>query len=153
MRTLCIIPCGNQKVWDKSPNAGATAAQFVYTGPFASKCREYASKFYPEWCILSAKYGFLFPKDIVPAPYNVTFNDKSTHPITVNELRHQVMSRGLNKYDTIVVLGGKNYVGIVSEAFKGKSIQTPLKGCKGIGYMMGVLTTAVNNNKPLNSEE
>jgi len=76
MKTLCIVPCGNRKIWDKNPNAGPTKVEHVYIGPFAKKCREYAMRFYPSsWCILSAKYGFLFPNDIVPIPYNVSFNE------------------------------------------------------------------------------
>jgi len=62
MRTLCVIPCGKTKIWDKKPDAGSTNARDVYIGPFAKKCREYAEKFYStSWCILSAKHGFLFP--------------------------------------------------------------------------------------------
>jgi len=73
IKVLCIIPCGNRKIWDKNPNAGPTRAKDVYIGPFAKKCKEYAEKFYlSSWCILSAKYGFLFPDDIVPGSYNVT---------------------------------------------------------------------------------
>ena len=62
MKTLCIVSCGNRKIWDKNPKAGPTKAECVYIGPFAKKCREYALRFYPSsWYILSAKYGFLFP--------------------------------------------------------------------------------------------
>ena len=60
-----------RKIWDINPFAGPTKAKYVYVGPFAKKCKEYAQKFYPSsWCTLSAKYGFLFPNDIVPGPYN-----------------------------------------------------------------------------------
>ena len=109
MKVLCIISCGNRKIWDKNPNAGLTRARDVYIGPFAKKCKEYAEKFYPSsWCILSAKYGFLFPDDIVPGPYNVTFNDKRTNPISVEELSKQVKEKGLDRYEKILVVGGKN---------------------------------------------
>ena len=71
IKVLCIIPCGNRKIWDKNPNAGPTRAKDIYIGPFAKKRKEYAEKFYlSSWCILSAKYGFLFPDDIVPGSYN-----------------------------------------------------------------------------------
>ena len=67
MCTLCIVPCGNRKIWGKYPDKGATKAKDVYIGPFTSKCGKYAMHFYPDsWYILSAKYGFLHPEDIVP---------------------------------------------------------------------------------------
>jgi hypothetical protein len=144
MQTLCIIPCGNKKIWNIYPNAGPTGARDVYIGIFAKKCRQYAEKFHPSaWCILSAKYGFLMPDDIVPGPYNVSFNDKKTNHITVDELLNQIAQRKLNTYQKIVVLGGKNYVEIASKVFPSKKIFTPLSDCRGIGYMMGRLTKAI----------
>jgi hypothetical protein len=150
MKTLCIIPCGNRKIWDTNSNTGPTKARYAYIGPFATKCREYAEKFYPSsWCILSAKYGFLFPDDIVSGPYNVSFNDRKTRPVTANELSVQVLKKGLNNYDKIIVLGGTNYVEMVNEVFSGREIIPPLSGCKGIGYMMGKLNDAIKRGVPL----
>jgi len=150
MKTLCIVPCGNRKIWDKYPNAAPTKAEYVYIGPFAKKCKEYAKKFYPSsWCILSAKYGFLFPNDIVPGPYNVTFNDRKTNPITTRKLSAQAKEKGLDSYERIVVLSGKNYVKMVKEVFSSKEVLAPLSGCKGIGYMVGKLNEAIKKGVPL----
>ena len=150
MKVLCIIPCGNRKIWDKNPNAGPTKARDVYIGPFAKKCKQYAEKFYPfSWCILSAKYGFLFPDDIVPGPYNVTFNDKRTNPISVEELSKQVKEKGLDKYEEILVLGGKKYVSMVRKVFSKKKIYVPLEGYKGIGYMMDRINKAIIDQETL----
>ncbi|GFP24686.1 hypothetical protein HKBW3S25_00123 [Candidatus Hakubella thermalkaliphila] len=150
MKTLCIVPCGNRKIWDKTPNIGSTEAKDVYIGPFAKKCREYDEKFYPSsWCILSAKYGFLFPSDIVPGPYNVSFNDRKTNPITTKELSAQMAERKLSNYERIVILGGKNYVEMANEVFSSKEILTPLSDCKGIGYMMGKLNDSIKRGVPL----
>lgn len=94
MKTLCIAPCGSKKIWDKDSNAGPTAAKNVYIGPFANKCREYAEKFHPSsWCILSAKHGFLFPDDKIPGPYNVSFNDKKTKPVNIDQLSTQIQKK------------------------------------------------------------
>jgi hypothetical protein len=150
MKTLCIVPCGSKKIWDKDSNAGPTRAKEVYIGPFAKKCREYAEKFYPfEWCILSAKYGFLFPEDKIPGPYNVSFNDKNTKPINIEKLSKQMRKKKLDKYEKIITLGGKNYTHIVSQVFPSKSVTNPLENCKGIGFMMGLLTNSIKNNKQL----
>lgn len=144
-RILCIIPCGNRKIWDKTPGAGPTKAKNVYIGPFAKKCKEYAEIFYPSsWCILSAKYGFLFPEDIVPHSYNVSFNDKRTNPISVVDLLDQVRGKRFEGYQKIVVLGGKNYVKIVRHVLSTKDIYSPLGNCKGIGYMMEKLNKAIS---------
>ena len=146
MNTLCIIPCGSKKIWDVNPIAGPTKAKEVYIGPFVQKCQQYSETFYPNsWCILSAKYGFLFPDDLVSGPYNVTFNKKSTNPISSEELGAQVVKKGLNRYNKIIVLGGKNYIDKTMEVLTGKEILTPLKGCKGMGYMMGKMNDAIIN--------
>ena len=150
MSTLCIIPSGSKKIWSNSPDAGPTPANHVYIGPFATKCREYAETFYPSsWCVLSAKYGFLFPDDIVPDAYEVTFNDRKTNPISEQELLVQVGAKGLTAFAPIVVLGGKSYVGLVETVLGGKTLHTPLSSCTGIGYMMSALATAIREGKPL----
>ncbi len=146
MKSLCIVPCGKKKIWDKNPYAGPVEAKDVYIGPFSIKCKEYAEKFYTDsWCILSAKYGFLFPKDKVLGPYNVCFNDEKTNPIDVYDLILQIEQKGLDLYEGIVVLGGKSYTKMVNNAFKGKIIYNPLSNCRGIGYMMHYLNDAVKN--------
>lgn len=148
MRTLCIVPCGNRKIWDEYPDAGPRKARNTYTGPFASKCRQYAEVFYPSsWCILSAKYGFLFPDAIVPGPYNVSFNDKSTNPITLEELVSQKHEKGLYVYENIIVLGGKNYREIIKDAFPERDIHCPLKGYKNIMQMMRALNSSIKSGE------
>lgn len=150
MKTLCIVPCGKAKIWDKKPNAGPTPARLVYIGPFASKCREYAETFYPhDYCILSAKYGFLYPNDIVPGDYETSFNKPATHPITVTELRKIADDKKLTNYSCIMVLGGKKYVDITKQVFLDQLIEMPLHGLMGIGVMMGVLNKAIEDGIPI----
>lgn len=150
MRTLCIVPCGKRRISDKKPDNGPTPAQDVYIGPFAKKCREYALKFHPSsWCILSAKYGFLFPEESVPSNYNVSFNQGRSSPISVNQLAAQVTEKGLDKYEQIVVLGGKNYGTMIREVFAETDILLPLSDCKGMGYMMKKLHKAIKEHTPM----
>jgi hypothetical protein len=149
MRTLCITPCGQRKIWQKYTEAGPQKARNVYTGPYAGKCIEYAERFYPfSWCILSAKYGFLFPDDIITGPYNVTFNKKSTNPIKVDELLIQIREKGFDKYDIIIVLGGKKYIEIVKNVLHGKGIIAPLSGL-GIGQSISKLNSAIIKRNPI----
>ncbi|MFX0097778.1 MAG: DUF6884 domain-containing protein [Candidatus Hodarchaeota archaeon] len=150
MKTICIVPCGKRKIWDDIPNSGPTKARYVYTGSFAKGCRNYAERFYPSsWCILSAKYGFLFPDDIVPDSYNVTFKRKKTNPISIKELSEQVEKKGLGKYEKIVVLGGKEYRQIVRQIFSDKEVHSPLDGSRNMGDMLSKLKYAVNRGIPL----
>jgi hypothetical protein len=150
MNTLCIIPCGVKKIWNRNPGAGPTKARHVYIGPFSKKCREYADKFYPSsYCILSAKHGFLFPDDIVLGPYNVSFKKKGTNPITIGELLTESKEKGLGEYENIVALGGKDYTCIVRAVFPDKEIYAPLDNCGRIGNMMGKLKKAIERGTPL----
>lgn len=151
MRTLCVIPCGKRKIWDKNPDAGPTKAKKVYTGPFAVSCRRYAERFYSSsWCIISAKHGFLFPEDIVPGPYGVTFSKQVPKPITVEELKEQAAKKGLKKYQKIVVITGKEYAWRVKQVFSEKEISTPLSNCHNQGEMMSKLRNAIAKGEPLN---
>lgn len=79
--TLCIVPCGKEKIWDREPGREPTPAHLVYIGSFASGARAYAEHFHPEsWVVLSAMYGFLHPNDLVPGPYDVTLIDITLCP-------------------------------------------------------------------------
>lgn len=136
MNALCIVPCGKKKIWDVSPDAGPTEARSVYMGSLVRKGVQYAEMFYPSsWCILSAKYGFIRPDELIPGPYNVTFNDPTTGPVAVAMLTKQAREKGLTSYDEIVVVGGARYEAIARAVFE-KEIVNPLTGCKGIGFML-----------------
>ncbi len=142
MMTLCVVPCGKRKIWDVKPNAGPTKMRDVYIGPFAKKCCDYAKKFHPDsWCILSAKYGFLWPEEIIPGPYNVTFNDRKTNPITLETLHSQVNQKNLKSFDRIVVLGGIYYRNIILSVLPDKEYVFPLEGITGLGKMMQALNS------------
>ncbi len=150
MNTLCIIPCGKRKIWDKHPEAGPTKAKNVYIGPFAVSCRRYAERFYSSaWCIISAKHGFLFPEDVVPEPYEVTFSKPKTNPITIGELKAQATKKGLGNYQNIVVIAGREYVRRVQQVFHQKQLSTPLINCSSQGNMMRMLHNAREKDEPL----
>ena len=147
---LCVVPCGSMKIWRKDPDAGPTEAKHAYVGPFAKACIDYAEKFCPgDYVILSAKHGFLFPNEIVPGDYNVSFNDPRTNPISVGELRKQAGSKGLTRYDEIMVIAGRRYVNIVKEVFRGKKIIVPLEGIGGLGKMISLLKKAVKEGREI----
>ena len=65
---------------------------------------------------------------MVPGPYNVTFKQRSTNPVTVDVLRGQVAELGLDRYD-VLALGGAEYRQAITAAFTGTttSMRFPLR--------------------------
>ncbi len=146
---LVIVPCGQQKIWDKFPDHGPTPARNAYTGsPFVVN-RTYAEHFAERWVILSAKYGFIPPDFAIPGPYNVTFKQPSTHPVDVATLHDQIQAQQLDTFDSIIGLGGKDYRGIVEHAFAGTSVRLhfPFAGLK-LGLAMRAANEAIANDRP-----
>jgi hypothetical protein len=135
--TLVVVPCGVVKIWDREPGRGPIPAREAYIGaPFVVN-RAYAERHGNAWVILSAKYGFVAPDDLIPGPYNVTFKRRSPELVPVATLREQVHARGLDRYETVIGLGGRKYQAAVRAAFEGVpvSLAFPFTGLP-IGKMM-----------------
>ena len=95
-----IIPCGKLKIWSKNPLKGPTIAEEAYIGSPFKVNRSYAERFSDKWLILSAKYGLIAPDFIIAGNYDVTFNDPSTNPISIEELAR---ARELTDNLTIII--------------------------------------------------
>lgn len=150
---LCIVPCGSAKIWDKDPNRGPTEAQHIYTGVFAAACQRYAKAFYENWMILSAKYGFLMPEDVIPGPYDVSFLKASNEQITMEALKDQARDKKFYDYTNIVVLGGKHYVSRIQALLKEhQNLSLPLSDCKGMGYMLQKISQSLETNNEATAE-
>ena len=120
---LVIIGCGKSKIWDKNPGVGAQNAGVAYTGPYFKTIKRFAKTRNCDWMILSGKYGFMRPDFVIPDSYDATFNDSSTCPISVPELKRQVGEQGLGRYDEITVIGGAEYIERTRDAFCGTSVK------------------------------
>lgn len=152
MKKLCVIPCGRKKIWDHAPNAGPTIAKEAYIGVFHRLCQSYASHYFDDWVILSAKHGFLMPYDIVPANYDVSFSMNNEEVISKQLLGEQITKKKLDPFNQIVMLGGKKYQPIIKEVFQEKKlIEFPLTGTRGIGEMQQRLKTSLANRQPLHT--
>ncbi|HEB2435096.1 DUF6884 domain-containing protein [Bacillus sp. 22475] len=143
MKRLCIIPCGKKKIWDKHSNYGPMEAKDVYISPFGKACQAYASMFFENWVILSAKHGFLRPNDIVLKNYDLAFDSKNDEVISIEKLQKQMVDKSLLQFDEIVLLAGKKHKKVVTKLYPEEMITYPLEGCKGIGYMLQRLKEAV----------
>ena len=149
MSVLVVVSCGMRKIWDANSSAGPTPARNAYVGAPFKVNREYAEKFADRWVILSAKYGFIDPDFIIPENYNVTFKRPKTHPISVHDLRRQIIEKGLSKFSKVVVLGGRDYVDVTRRAFEGfkVTIVAPTLGLP-IGKAMSRVRKAIQGGEP-----
>jgi len=142
--TLYIAPCGRAKVWDATPERGPTPAGEAYTGTFAGAAARYARSTGQPWVILSAKYGFLRPHDLVPGPYNTTFLKRTPDVVQLGTLVQQVHLLQLAQFSDVAVLAGSAYVSRARDAFTGLgcTVRAPLSGLGGMGYMVSRLVHA-----------
>ncbi|MCU4728930.1 hypothetical protein OCE56_01395 [Bacillus cereus] len=149
MKRLCIIPCGKKKIWDKHSDYGPMEAKDVYISPFGKACQAYATMFFENWVILSAKHGFLRPSDIVLENYDLAFDSKSDEVINIEQLQKQMVDKSLLQFDEIVLLAGKKHKKVVTKLYPEEMITYPLEGCKGIGYMLQRLKEAVKEGEEI----
>lgn len=149
MKRICIIPCGKKKIWDKHSDYGPMEAKDVYISPFGKACQAYATMFFENWVILSAKHGFLRPNDIVLENYDLAFDSKSDEVINIEQLQKQMVDKSLLQFDEIVLLAGKKHKKVVTKLYPEEMITYPLEGCKGIGYMLQRLKEAVKEREEI----
>ncbi|QQP82289.1 hypothetical protein JI729_13430 [Bacillus sp. TK-2] len=149
MKRLCIIPCGKKKIWDKHSDYGPMEAKDVYISPFGKACQAYATMFFENWVILSAKHGFLRPSDIVLENYDLAFDSKSDEVISIEQLQKQMVDKSLLQFDEIVLLAGKKHKKVVTKLYPEEMITYPLEGCKGIGYMLQRLKEAMKEGEEI----
>nr|WP_221633602.1 DUF6884 domain-containing protein [Listeria seeligeri] len=151
---MIIIASGKPKIWDKFPDLGPVKASEAYTGTFHRLSKTYAEKFADSYLILSPKYGFLRPDDLVAEPYDVRFTMKGTSEATIQLEELKRMWRGLqiNPTELVPMLGGEKFRGLLSSITDNKqTFDFPLTGSSGIGVMQQKLKQAIESGIPLNS--
>ncbi|WP_271000452.1 DUF6884 domain-containing protein [Listeria seeligeri] len=151
---LIIIASGKPKIWDKFPDLGAVKAREAYTGTFHRLSKTYAEKFADSYLILSPKYGFLRPDDLVAELYDVRFTMKGTSEATIQleELQRMWRELQINPTELVPMLGGEKFRGLLSSITDNKQkLDFPLTGSSGIGVMQQKLKQAIQTGIPLNS--
>lgn len=125
-KCYCIVSCGKAKV---KGSVQKVRAKDLYTSTLFLKSRAFAESIGNNWDILSAKYGLLPPWRLVES-YEETVKSKSREEVeqwkldTVDQVGRMVE---LRKVETLVLLGGEDYVRHLNDAFPDISFQ-PLKG-------------------------
>ncbi|SEG14975.1 DUF6884 domain-containing protein [Paenibacillus sp. UNC499MF] len=137
--TLCIIPPGKRKLWDRDAAHGPAPAKDAYTGTLNRKARAYAEACGYDWVILSAKHGFLMPEDTVVGNYDTAFGTANAGIISSEELAQQWKEKGLHTYSRIEVLGGKKFRPIIGALAGAAAVYFPLENSRGIGDMLHLL--------------
>lgn len=150
---MIIVPSGRPKIWDKNPDLGAVPACRAYTGTFHKLCKSYAHSFDKTYFVLSPKFGFLKPDDLVLHSYDTRFTQKGTSKSTISleQLRKQWHELAIPTTETIVVLGGQKFKPLM-EAVAEDTSHTfiyPLHGLGGIGFMQSALKEAIEKGVSL----
>jgi cytoplasmic iron level regulating protein YaaA (DUF328/UPF0246 family) len=125
--TIAIVSCGKAKIWDRSPHLSQVPASFAYTSSLFKLSRNYAELRCPKaWVILSAKYGFLKPTDLI-SQYNCAFG-KDDDTISIESLQNQWQTSYLFA-KTVVSLCSKAYDSVLRRAIpQDVKIIAPLRG-------------------------
>ncbi|STY45602.1 Uncharacterised protein [Listeria grayi] len=147
---MMIIPSGKPKIWDKQPEKGPVPAKEAYTGTFHRLCRGYAEMLGESYLILSPKYGFLKPDDLVTGSYDVRFdyNGVNAETISLAELQTAWKQLEINQ-EVIVMLGGKKFIRLLEKTAPEQQFVFPLVGARGIGEMQQMLKEAIGKQRPL----
>jgi hypothetical protein len=104
--------------------------------------RAYAETLGDAWVILSAKYGYLWPTDLIPGPYEVTFKRAATQPVQIKILRAQVEQLELSTYEQVIGLGGKEYRQAIEQSFGPQThLSFPFAGLP-LGYALQATNAA-----------
>lgn len=143
MKQIAVIPCGKKKIWDIEPRTGPVYAKEAYQGTLHKKCTQYARFHHLYPVILSAKYGFLKPDDMVPADYDVGFQHHFG-VISDEALISQWHAKGFSRTETIVVLTGKKHIRVLNRVIDTPhQWEFPLAHARGIGDMLRILDQSV----------
>ena len=120
---MLIIACGAKKL-DRT-----ACARDLYVGAYFKACLAYALALAParDIFILSAKYGLIGINDHIE-PYDLKMGEPGS--ITSIKLSEQAEFGGLLD-EKVIVLGGKQYVGLCHKVWP--KLEAPLEGKGGLG--------------------
>lgn len=112
---VLIVPCTNEKVWDRKPALGPVAAKDAYTKPIFRTWRKWAETSGSPWFILSTKYGLIAPDTLITA-YNVPVSAAIGNRAFIAVLRKQGETAGLSRFNKVVLPDWERFRPLVKAA-------------------------------------
>ena len=141
-KVLVITECTKQKTGYNSSTR--VPAKVLYKGRLFRSVRAYAEAMGFDYVIISAKYGLLFPDDIIEGYEKVlqTKEDvKNIQPLVEDRLRPI-----LGSYDRIVVIAGEKYRNVLQNLWDDRFIAVK---SKGYGDLCSIVEKATPKAEPL----
>jgi hypothetical protein len=135
-RVLVITSCTKEKLGYSSKVKAP--AKDMYLGPLFRKVKEFCEINNFDYVIISAKYGLLFPDEVIEGYEKVLKNKKDIEAI--RPLVEEKLRKILNNYDRIVVIAGENYIKTLENLIDDRFYQ--VKG-KGYGDLYSKVKSAV----------
>lgn len=141
-KTIYLVSCASEK------QDFTCRADELYTSTLFTKSAAYAKKHADRWFILSAKYGLVFPEQIIN-PYDVTLRKKG-----VNEKKlwagrvFEELQPYLSAKDTVVFLAGQPYRQYLIDKIRemGCRVEVPMEGLR-IGEQLQWLSKQLGEGK------
>lgn len=123
---LIIVPASVEKIWDKVADLGYMPAKDAFIRAAFKRWRQYAEDSGNRWVILSPKYGFLDPDQMI-GDYQMMASEVLDDPDFHEKLRNQAIEKKFYNFDKLVVLDWELYHTIVSKAFAEAEMEIELK--------------------------
>jgi len=136
-RVLVITSCTKEKIGYTSKVKAP--AKNMYRGPLFRLVKEFCEINNFDYVIISAKYGLLFPDDIIEGYEKVLKTKKDVGAI--RPIVEERLKKILDKYEKVVVIAGTNYLKVLENVINDKFYQ--VRG-KGYGDICSKVKKALN---------
>jgi len=121
---LIITGCTKSKMTYKETIM--VKANELYTGRLFKAVRLFSKIKGFSYIIISAKYGLVYPNDIIGGYEKMLSSEKDINNIK-NDV-HEKLSKILPKYDTIIVIAGKRYRDVLEDIWDERFVYVKTKG-------------------------
>jgi len=141
-KVLVITECTKEKLgYDSSIKA---PAKKMYQGRLFKTVRDYSKAMGFDYVIISAKYGLIFPDDIIEGYEKVLQTQKDVK--NIQSLVEDRLKAILENYDKVVVIAGEKYRKVLQNLWDDRFIAVR---SKGYGDLCSIVEKAIPKAKPL----